>query len=81
MQRIDRKQRMILPVRLEQLGWSKTASARSEVRWWISEPEQMRAVAANLLVFSPHVFMVFSNPAVAAQTHGGQYTNRIRQGR
>jgi putative ABC transport system substrate-binding protein len=51
--------------RLEQLGWVEGRSSRSEVRWWTSGSEQMRPVAANLLAFSPDVFMVFSNLAVA----------------
>jgi ABC-type uncharacterized transport system substrate-binding protein len=51
--------------RLDELGWKKGHNARTEVRWWTSEPEKMRTVIAELLAFSPDVIMVFSNLALA----------------
>jgi|KBSSwiStaDraftv2_1062776.scaffolds.fasta_scaffold24534_5 putative ABC transport system substrate-binding protein len=51
--------------RLEQLGWSQGRNARVDVRWWIGGEAEMRPVVAELLAFSPDVFMVFSNLALA----------------
>jgi len=51
--------------RLEELGWKKDRNTRADVRWWTGEPEQMRAVVAELLAFQPDVIMVFSNLALA----------------
>jgi putative ABC transport system substrate-binding protein len=51
--------------RLEQLGWKDGRNTRTEVRWWMGGPEQMRTAVAELLAFSPDVIMVFSNLALA----------------
>ena len=50
--------------RLEQLGWKKDHNIRTEVRWWTGGPNEMRAVAAQLLALTPDVIMVFSNLAL-----------------
>ena len=51
--------------RLDELGWKKDRNARTEVRWWMGGPEQMRTAVAELIAFSPDVIMVFSNLALA----------------
>jgi ABC-type uncharacterized transport system substrate-binding protein len=51
--------------RLAQLGWTQGRNAQIEVRWWKGGTEEMRPVIAELLTFSPDVFMVFSNLALA----------------
>jgi putative ABC transport system substrate-binding protein len=51
--------------RLDELGWKEGRNTRTEVRWWIGGPEQMRPVVAELLAFSPDVVMVYSNLALA----------------
>jgi putative ABC transport system substrate-binding protein len=51
--------------RLEELGWTQGHNTRIETRWWSGTVDEMRPVAAELLAFSPHVIMAFSNPAVA----------------
>ena len=50
--------------RLDELGWKNSRNIRTEVRWWVGGPDQMRPAVAELLAFSPDVIMVFSNLAL-----------------
>ena len=52
--------------RLEELGWWEGGNADIEVRWWDGNPKTMRSGAEELLAFSPHVIMVFTNLALSA---------------
>jgi putative ABC transport system substrate-binding protein len=50
--------------RLDQLGWQSGRNLRTDVRWWIGTPEQMRRIIADMLVSAPDVFVVWTNLAL-----------------
>jgi putative ABC transport system substrate-binding protein len=52
--------------RLGELGWTDGRNVRIELRWANSDPELMRSYGAELAGHSPDVFLVQSNPALAA---------------
>ena len=52
--------------RLGELGWTDGRNVRIEVRWANSNPELMRSYGTELAGNSPDVFLVLSNPALAA---------------
>jgi putative tryptophan/tyrosine transport system substrate-binding protein len=52
--------------RLGELGWTDGRNVLVEVRWANSDPELMRSYGAELAGHSPDVFLVQSNPALAA---------------
>jgi putative ABC transport system substrate-binding protein len=52
--------------RLGELGWTEGRHLQIEVRWANSDPALMRSFGAELADHSPDVFMVLSNPALAA---------------
>ena len=52
--------------RLGQLGWTDGRNVRIEVRWANSDPELIRSYGTELAGHSPDVFLVLSNPALAA---------------
>jgi putative ABC transport system substrate-binding protein len=52
--------------RLAELGWNDGRNVRIEVRWANSDLELMRSYGTELASHSPDVFLVQSNPALAA---------------
>ena len=52
--------------RLGELGWTDGRNVRIEVRWANGDPELMRSYGTDLAGQSPDVFLVQSNPALAA---------------
>lgn len=52
--------------RLGALGWTDGRNVRIEIRWANSDPALMRTYGAELAAQSPDVFLVQSNPALAA---------------
>jgi putative ABC transport system substrate-binding protein len=52
--------------RLGELGWTDGRNVRIEIRWANSDPELMRSYGTELAGHSPSVFLVLSNPALAA---------------
>jgi putative ABC transport system substrate-binding protein len=52
--------------RLGELGWTDGRNVQVEVRWANSDPELMRVYGTELAGHSPDVFLVQSNPALAA---------------
>jgi putative ABC transport system substrate-binding protein len=52
--------------RLGELGWTDGRNVRIEVRWANSDLELMRSYGTELAGHSPDVFLVQSNPALAA---------------
>jgi putative ABC transport system substrate-binding protein len=52
--------------RLGELGWTEGRHLQIEVRWANSDPALMRSFCAELAGHSPDVFLVLSNPALAA---------------
>jgi putative ABC transport system substrate-binding protein len=51
--------------RLGQLGWTEGRNIRIDVRWANGDPELMRRYGTELAGYSPDVFLVQSNPALA----------------
>jgi putative tryptophan/tyrosine transport system substrate-binding protein len=51
--------------RLDKLGWSDGRNVQIEMRWANSDLELMRSYSAELAGYSPDVFLVQSNPALA----------------
>lgn len=52
--------------RLRELGWAEDRNLRIDVRWGGGNPDRMRRDATELVGLSPDVFLVVSNPGVAA---------------
>jgi putative tryptophan/tyrosine transport system substrate-binding protein len=52
--------------RLGKLGWTDGRNVRIEARWANSDPELVRSYGTELAGHSPDVFLVQSNPALAA---------------
>jgi putative ABC transport system substrate-binding protein len=52
--------------RLRELGWSEDRNVSIDLRWGGASPDRMRRDAAELSAQSPDVFLVVSNPGLAA---------------
>jgi putative ABC transport system substrate-binding protein len=63
---LDKANIAVFLSRLDELGWKAGRTLRTDVRWWIGTPEQMRKVIADLLTSSPDIFVVFTNLALAS---------------
>jgi len=51
--------------RLDELGWKSGRNLRTDIHWWSGDAEQMRTVAADMLVEPPDVLVAFTNLALA----------------